>query len=82
MDNTLKGTWKQLGRGKNKRLKGRVIINSKANVHKPCKRVAKEGVMAAGAAQETLGLWVGLSAATLEFFSLLEQATGKCCSGE
>lgn len=43
MDNTRKETWKQLGRGKNKRLKGRVITNSKPNVHKPCERVAKEG---------------------------------------
>lgn len=43
MDNVLKETWKQLGRGKNKRLGGRVIINSKPNVHELCKRVAKEG---------------------------------------
>lgn len=62
MDNILKETWKQLGREKNKRLKVRVIINSKPNV-----RGWQRRVMAAGAAQEALGLWAGLSAATLKF---------------
>lgn len=57
MDNILKGTWKQLGRGKNKRLKGRVVINSKPNVHELCKRVTKEaeGSWSSPGAPEYLG---------------------------
>lgn len=43
MVNILKETWMQLGGGGKKRLKGGVVINSKPNVHEPCKRVAKEG---------------------------------------
>lgn len=83
MDNILKETWMQLGRGKKKkRLKGGVVINSKPNVHKPCKRVAKEDDRSWSSSGAPWDCGLGSQQLSWKFLSLLEQTPGKCCSGE